>query len=269
MDAEQHDQWRVSHESSYKLYIGPLIPIDTLLADEEARPKIMGSVDYSSLIQIRRLGGRGNTALVRRCLSSNELYVFKGVNFGSFLESPADFIHQRDICYHEIRTTCSLPRHPNINPPPSMLVTARKIEDKAQALVCGTLYPFMEGGTLDDQVEKSQDAGTRVALAEKAIWCFQMASAISHTHFITQTYHMDIKPANFLVNDNKDLILIDWEQSGAPFYTLAPEAGGSWEVEELRDESSTDEGANSMATKLVYKKYHGPYRENLGWGQPK
>jgi hypothetical protein len=84
-DAEQHDQWRVSHESSYKIYIGSLIPIDTLLADKETRPKIIDSVDYSSLIQIRRLGGRGNTALVRRCLSSNELYVFKGVNFGSFL----------------------------------------------------------------------------------------------------------------------------------------------------------------------------------------
>lgn len=24
-----------------------------------------------------------------------------------------------------------------------------------------------------------------------------------------------------------------------------------------------------MVTKLVYKKYHGPYRENLAWGRPK
>jgi hypothetical protein len=99
-----------------------------------------------------------------------------------------------------------------------MLVTARRIEDQAQALVCGTLYPFMEEGTLDDQVEKSQTAGIRLALADKAIWCFQMASAISHTHFIALTYHMDIKPANFLVNDNRDLILIDWEEWSTILY---------------------------------------------------
>lgn len=80
----------VCHESSYRLYIESLLPIDTLFAHKETRPKIINSVDYSSLIRIRHLAGRGITALVRRCLSPNELYVFKGVNFGSFLESPPD-----------------------------------------------------------------------------------------------------------------------------------------------------------------------------------
>ena len=41
---------------------------------------------------------------------------------------------------------------------------------------------------------------------------------------------MDIKPANFLVNSNRDLILIDWEQSRAWKYSLAPEADGSWDA---------------------------------------
>lgn len=57
-----------------------------------------------------------------------------------------------------------------------------------------------------------------------------MSSAILHTHLVARTYHMDIKPANFLVDDEGDLILIDWEQSGAPLYTLAPEASGEYDV---------------------------------------
>lgn len=90
-----------------------------------------------------------------------------------------------------------------------------------------------------------------------------MALAISHTHFTAHTFHMDIKPANFVLDANKDLILIDWEQSGAPLYTLAPEADGSWDVEEARMGSSLYEAANLVVSKLIYTKYRGPDRENL------
>jgi serine/threonine protein kinase len=267
-DTERQDQWRVSHESVYKLYIESLLPMSRLFACEEVKPKVYDSVDYSSLIQIRHLGGRGSTTVVRRSLSSDSLYIFKGVDFRVFLESRADFRHRRDICYHEIRTICALPGHPNIIPPPSVFVTAKRVEDQRQVFVCGTLYPFMEHGTLDDQVEKSKTTGTRLGLIDKAVWCFQMASAISHAHFTAHTFHMDIKPANFILDPNKDLVLIDWEQSGAPLYTLAPEADGSWDVEELA-ESSLYEGPDFAAPKLLYKKYHGPPRENLAWGRPK
>lgn len=258
-DAERHCQWRISHESVYTLYIESLLPMDCLFTSKEAQPKEYDCVDYSSLVQIRHLGAGGSTTLVRKSPSSNELYVFKGINFGVFLESPVDFQHRKDICYHEIRTTCSLPQHPNIIPPPSIFVTTRRIEDEKHAFVCGTLYPFMEHGTLDDQVEESERTGIRLALINKAIWCFQMASAISHTHFTAHAFHMDIKPANFVLNTNKDLILIDWEQRGAPSYTIAPEADGSWDVEMSRNESP----------KLIYTKYHGPHRENLALGEPK
>lgn len=75
---------------------------------------------------------------------------------------------------------------------------------------------------------------------------------------------MDIKPANFLVDDNQDLVLIDWEQSGAPLYTLAPEADGSWDINDAKT------GAIASAdSELEYEKYSGPYRENLAYGRPK
>ena len=274
-DKKYREQWRICHEGTYKAYMESLLPMDSLFVGIEAKPKVYESVDYSSLIQVRHLGGRGNAAVVRRSVSSDELYLFKGVNFGVFLESPWDFSRQMVVCYNEIRTICSLPKHPNIIPPPSVFVTDRKVEDKTKAFVCGTLYPFAGHGSLEDQIKKSkkesknerknkskekskceesESTGTRLTLMDKAVWCYQMALAISYTHFKTHTFHRGITPGNFILDDNKDLILIDWEQNEVPPYALAPEADGSWNVEESRTASSPDEGAVLIEPKLIYTK---------------
>ncbi|KAL8745462.1 MAG: hypothetical protein Q9190_002399 [Brigantiaea leucoxantha] len=265
-DAERQTQWRISHESLYDQYVESLLPISGLFTDKEAELQAYNTIDYSSLVHIRHPGGRGRTAVVR---SSETLYVFKGVDFGLFLESQANFKLQKDVCYHEIRTISSLPAHPNIVAPSNTFVTVRKIDDDQQAFVCGALYPFMEHGTVEDQIQNAQATGARLPLISKAAWCFQMASAIAHAHFTAHTFHMDIKPANFVLNAHKDLILIDWEQSGAPLYTLAPEADGSWDVKEMTIGSSKAGTAEPAEPKLVYEKYSGPHRENLAWGQPK
>jgi hypothetical protein len=60
-----------------------------------------------------------------------------------------------------------------------------------------------------------------------------MAAAVAHTHFIAHTSHMDLKPGNFLLDADFDLVLIDWEQSDTPVTTAAPEIGGTWDVEEI------------------------------------
>jgi len=188
--------------------------------------QVHNTIDYSRLAQIRHLGGRGRTAVVRSSPSSKTLYVFKGVDFGAFSESRAHFQHQRDVCYHEIQTILSLPKHPNIIPLPNTFVTVRKIGDDQQAFICGALYPFMKHGTIDDQIQNIKAAEARLPLINKAAWCFQMASAIAHAHFTAHTFHMDIKPANFVLNSRKDLVLIDWKQSEAALYTLALEVDG-------------------------------------------
>lgn len=82
-----------------------------------------------------------------------------------------------------------------------------------------------------------------------------MAAAIAHTHLVAHTYHMDIKPGNFLLDEDSNLVLIDWEQSGAPVTTAAPEVDGTWDVKEIRSE-----GQN---TTLRYTKYTGPQRRNM------
>ena len=246
-----------------------LLPVDNLFPPENIELQVNNTIDYSRLAQIEHLGGRGRTVLVRSSTSPKALYVFKGIDFGAFLEGPADFLHLRDVCYHEIRTISTLPKHPNIIPPPNILVTVRRIGDNKQAFICGALYPFMEHGSLDDQIQNAKIIEARIPLINKVAWCFQMASAIAHTHLIAHTYHMDIKPANFVLNSWKDLILIDWEQSGAPLYTLAPEADGSWDVKEASRGPSHQAGVDSAEPKLVYEKYCGPDRQNLAWGRPR
>jgi serine/threonine protein kinase len=74
-----------------------------------------------------------------------------------------------------------------------------------------------------------------------------MAAAIAHTHFVAHTYHMDIKPGNFLLDADYSLVLIDWEQSDAPITTAAPEIDSTWDVEEIPTEGLT--------TTLRYTKY--------------
>lgn len=167
------------------------------------------------------------------------------------------------MCYHEIKTIRSLPGHPNIIPPAQRLVVIGNADNRKQALVCGTIYPYLENGSLDDRIAVVKSSRERIDINGKIKWCYQMSSAIYHTHHVAHTYHMDIKPGNMLLDTCKDLILCDWEQSGAPRYTLAPEADGSWDVQ--FEKSVTVNGES----KLIYKKYQGPTRQNLPYGSPK
>lgn len=120
----------------------------------------------------------------------------------------------------------------------------------------GHLSAFFARGALSGVIAAANEGKTRIPTQKKAKWCHQMSLAIVHTHTIMHTFHMDIKPGNFIVDDQEDPLLIDWEQSGAPATTLAPEADGTWDVKQ--------EG-----TRLVYTKYVGPERRNMpeGGGQ--
>lgn len=45
---------------------------------------------------------------------------------------------------------------------------------------------------------------------------------------------MDLKPSNMLLNNENDVVVIDWEQCGASPFFLAPEASGVWDVEVVK-----------------------------------
>ena len=59
-DVERQSQWRISHESLYNQYVESLLPVSNLFQWGEVEFQVDNTIDYSSLVQIRHLGGRGS-----------------------------------------------------------------------------------------------------------------------------------------------------------------------------------------------------------------
>ena len=259
-DVNGQVEWHIRYESAlYQNYLHALSPANTVLMNSAAADHYT-FVNYTDLAIVDRLAGRGTSAIVRQTLTDNpqSLHVLKSLEFGDFLASQDAFMCDRDAFYHAINVVFSLPPHPNIQPPPRIIAIIGNQDDKGQGRLCGTLYPVMTQGSLDDQVTRCKKDGVRITLQDKALWCLQLSSALAHTHHTGHAYHMDVKPANVLIDDQRNAVLIDWEQSGAPQCTIAPEAVGDWDVEELYQRGTSE---------LVYRRYRGPPRVNNfnGW----
>ena len=275
-DSTGNLQWRISHEGSYWQYVESLLPAEVFYQGLKVKPRKFMVIDYSSLITVRHLGGGGRVALVHLGPKwSNAFYVFKGVDFGDFLETRASFEHLRDMFYHEIRTICSIPEHPNVISSPDIFTTVSIPDDPKQTRICGALYPFITNGTLRNRIKDANDMGVRLEPKDKAKWCFQMTSAICHTFHVARNYHMDIKPGNFLLDSGNNVVLCSWEQSGGSRWTLAPEADGSWDVVTDGKEVFNDPNYQHLpihlptGPKITFKKYNGPDRQNMALGWPK
>ncbi|MCJ1422408.1 hypothetical protein MMC29_000288 [Sticta canariensis] len=243
--------WSICHDDTFNNYIDLLLSPSQLFVKQT-----VDTVDFKCLIRLNQLGGRGCTTLVHTTSDPTSQLVFKGIDFRTFLNNYESGHIQEEvkIYYRSTELVSNMPRHPNIMAPAQTLVTICKPGDD-KPVVCGSLYPFFSNGSLASYIEKNNLSGERIPLSRKARWCYQMAAAIAHTHFVAQTYHMDVKPGNFLLDADLDLVLIDWEQCDAPVITAAPEIDGTWDVEEIP--------AEGMTTTLQYTKYTGPERSNM------
>ena len=244
--------WSIRHDDLFNDYVDLLLPPSQLSVKQP-----VDTVDFKRLIRLHQLGGRGCSTLVHTVSDPRSQLVFKGIDFRTFLSNYESGHIQEEIkiYYRSTELVMNMPPHPNIMPPAQTLVTIGRPGDDGP-VVCGSLYPFLPNGTLASHIEKNNGSGERIPLSRKALWSYEMAAAIAHTHFVAHTYHMDIKPGNFLLDANFQLVLIDWEQSDAPITTVAPEVDGTWDVEEV----PAEEG---LTTALRYTKYTGPERRNM------
>ena len=250
-DLPSRIKWSICHDDIFNDFVDLLLPPSQLLVKQW-----MDTVDFTSLTRQEQLGGRGCTTLVHTVSDPKSQFVFKGVDFRVFLNLYESGHVQEEVnmYYRSIELISNMPPHPNIMAPAQSLVTICKPGDD-KPVVCGTLHGFLPNGNLASHIERSNHSGKPIPLSRKALWCYQMAAAIAHTHFVAHTYHMDVKPGNFLLDVNLHLVLIDWEQSDAPITTAAPEVDGTWDVEEIPAEGQT--------TTLRYTKYTGPKRRNM------
>ncbi|KAK2777316.1 nima-related kinase 5 [Colletotrichum kahawae] len=224
-------------------------------------------IEFASIIRYDQLGGQGCATRIRRMgKGSEDFMVFKGIDFRTFLtyaddEGDKTIRHMIHGWHRSNDLLRNMPRHPNVLPAPSKLVTCgSQSEHGSLHVVCGKLQPFYVGGDVGSRIEKSNALRTRIPLATKVQWCADMAAAVAHLHRQAKTYHMDIKPGNFLIDRDDNLVLGDWEQTDAPTTTTAPEADGTWDVETGEGAGFASNGLNRP--RLRYTKYEGPPRRN-------
>ncbi|KAJ8127959.1 hypothetical protein O1611_g5676 [Lasiodiplodia mahajangana] len=258
-------RWFPFQDPLFDVYLDLLRNVQSsdLIAHDES-PRI---VDISQIAPRETMGGRGCCKRVRlhegpyQCST----FIFKGVDFHTYMQ-----VYDEDMEFaramvetwrRSSKLIANMTPHPNIQSPPKILVSVR--DSRNNSVLVGHLSTFLERGDLGVVIAAANSSRSRISLRQKAKWCYQMSLALAHTHGVMHTFHMDIKPGNFLVDDDKSLRLIDWERSGAPASTLAPEADGTWDVAE--QETTGEEGSK----RLVYTKYTGPERRNMpeGGGQ--
>lgn len=218
-----------------------------------------------------QLGGRGWTTVTRfKEQKDGGSYVYKGLSLRLFLEGDTVYKSERDTFYRELGVVCSLPSHPNIlRAPPSLVTTGPPqsanygIAEKYR-LICGTLYPFFERQSLQEVMSRSNENHSSLLLTAKAKWACQISTAMAIAHSSGQ-YHMDLKPSNMLLNNEDDVIIIDWEQCGASPFFFAPEADGSWDVEVVVDAEPAEVWEiNPGKEMMVHRKFIDPLRDDFG-----
>ncbi|KAL7916868.1 putative serine/threonine protein kinase, variant 1 [Trichoderma velutinum] len=265
---------RISHETVFLDYLASLLPV-AFVKDVLLRQVRITELQYISLESLQfsdKLGGRGGTTVTRfKDQEDGELYVYKGLGFRLFMEDQAEYKSERDTFYHELEVICSLPAHPNILRAPSLLVTTglsrSASHDNAQnnRVICGVLYPFLERQSLQEIISQNNESHSRLPLISKAKWAFQISSAMAIVHSSGQ-YHMDLKPSNMLLNNEDDVVVIDWEQCGASPFFLAPEADGLWDVEVVVNaEPGEVSKTNIEKERMAYLNQHiGPLGDDCG-----
>ena len=272
--------WRITHESSHQEYVHSLVSSETFQTSLTPRSRL-NQIAFVSLESLRFWAllseGRGDTTIVGFSDSTEGQvkYVYKGMSFRTFLTRGNDFEYEKQAFYRELAQIHSLPRHPNIVSPPKFLVDTRSTilntssPTRNDTFVCGALYPYFKRGSLQDALYHSNVTSEKLPLALKAKWACQIASAMVATH-ASRHYHMDLKPSNIIIDDEENAFLIDWEQTGASPFFLAPEADGSWDVKTERvpfNESGIPHDTTEKP-ELIYRKYTGAPREN-NWVRPK
>ncbi|KAF2266532.1 hypothetical protein CC78DRAFT_531642 [Lojkania enalia] len=254
-------------ETAWTIFYHSLYPISQLLPTERKRFLAAGDIPTVRLESLQFLKAfdsfRGSaTKVIIRSEPAVQL-VYKGVTFSDFLAFKHEvFICRRDGIHREIQLLCNtIPPHPNVIPAPKALVVLNdENSPTGDDRVCGMLYPYYKNGSLAHTLDQSVAQNFRIPLSKKAKWCHQIASGTYHVHVQGRSWHQDLKPPNMLLDDEENIVIIDWEQGigGTNTFISAPETYRDVEARYSRDEDS----------EIVYTLHEGPPRINNLIGTP-
>lgn len=253
---------RPEDRASYEQFAQTLIPIGKFF-DYLNRQGITAQPDEFETVEVSRLSTVGASRLPglneARCVcidsppetsdpvSQSTLYVFKGADFSAWLERQHEkrpwnvykrALYSKHSMNEELMVLCTMPPHPNIIPRPPILVTTPTSPER----ICGFLQPFRSKQTISVQIGLANKKRHRIPLLTKAKWCLGIAEGILHTHRVAKTFHMDMKPANVLIEDDDTVRIIDWQQQGMCRATHPPEAtlGFNPKIQKIVDKTRLD-----------------------------
>jgi hypothetical protein len=128
--------WSICHEDLFNDYVDLLLPPNQLSAK-----KPIYTVDFKSLIRLNQLGGRGCTTLVYTPSEPLSQFLFKGIDFRTFLNSyeSRHIREEVEIYYRSTALVSNMPRHPNVIAPAQTLVTICRTGDD-RPFMCGSIH---------------------------------------------------------------------------------------------------------------------------------
>ncbi|KAI3392663.1 hypothetical protein diail_5303 [Diaporthe ilicicola] len=259
---------RPEDKALYEQFCQTLIPIGEFF-DYLNRQGITAQPDEFATVEISQLTTVGASRLPglneARCVcidspsetsdqaSQSALYVLKGADFSAWLERrhekrPWDVYKRALYSEHslkeELMVLCTIPSHPNIIPRPPIIVTTPTSPER----ICGFLQPFRAKQTISEQIGLAEKQRIRIHPLTKAKWCLGIAEGMLHTHRVAKTFHMDMKPANLLVEDDDTVKIIDWQQQGMCRATHPPEAtlGFNPKIQKIVDKMRLDENGQPI-----------------------
>ncbi|KAI9753494.1 MAG: hypothetical protein M4579_005126 [Chaenotheca gracillima] len=176
----------------------------------------------------------------------HQLYIAKG-------PTESDSI---DDIFSEVRNLSSLPKHRSIIEPPLALVTVSSEDDR----LLGYLLKYYPNGNVRDYAISSR---SQLSIEMLCKWSAQIAGVLGHLLYKCGFSYVDIKPDNFLVDEDQNLVLADFSNEGCTNWIAPPELYHGYELNMSTDGkewsyTSTEPANTSSMPRLLSIPTHWP-----------
>ncbi|KAF2761735.1 hypothetical protein EJ05DRAFT_496635 [Pseudovirgaria hyperparasitica] len=130
-------------------------------------------------------------------------------------------LHDVKYMYHELKLLLTMRPHVNVMSKPWHLVTVKDRYGGDDKTV-GFILPFYEQGNLADIVSYRKGLGT-LELKDQFRWAMQIVVALRHVKTGPAKFYSELKADNLLLDNDDNVVLIDFEQMGNWATYSAPE----------------------------------------------
>ncbi|KAI1814467.1 hypothetical protein GGS20DRAFT_409276 [Poronia punctata] len=140
---------------------------------------------------------------------AGQLFIFKAL------------VSEVKYLYHELKTLCTLEPHPNVIARPVHLVRKTCSFGGKYAVVGFTTF-YHGHGSLRDVLPQLRIHG-RLQREDQYKWSIQVTRALDHLRGRSSIYYPDLRLDNLVLSDDRDLVMVDFEQRGVWCEFAAPE----------------------------------------------